>query len=354
MKIFNGVGDFFGLDVGTSSVRVVQLGRRNGLDPSGGYVLKHFGYAQVDAQTALADSETGRKKLGEIILNAIGQSGIRTKNVAIGLPSSKTFTTVIDVPNQSQSELEKTIKYQIDQYIPMSIEDAKIDWVFLGQSPKDAEKQEVLLSSTAIEYSEEKLEFIESLGLNVIASEPDQIAMTRSLNIPDVQTANFIVDLGEQTTDLAIVYDGAPRLVRSLPMGLNTMVKAAVQNLGVKDDQARQFIIKFGLAPDKLEGRIYHSIENVLDSFASELAKSIKFFQTKYPNVPISRIIASGYASIIPMMNNYIANKTNMTTTIGSPWSNVLLTQQQQQDLAPMGSEFAVAVGLAQRSNEDA
>ncbi len=352
MKLFKGVGDFFGLDIGTSSVRVVQLSSR-GSGPSASYSLKAFGYASVDAQTALADSEASRKKLGDIIMTAIGQSGIKTKNVALGIPSSKTFTTVIDVPSQSRAELTKTIRYQVDQYIPMSSEDAKIDWAFLGTSPKDPTKQEVLLASTAIDYSEEKMEFIEGLGLNIIAVEPDQIAMTRSLNIPEPNAVNFIIDMGDQTTDIAMVYNGAPRLIRSLPTGLSTIVRAAAQNLGVKEDQARQFIIKFGLAPDKLEGKIYQAVEGVLDSFASDLNKSLKFFQTKYPNVPITRVIVSGYASLVPMMNNYIANKVNITTTIGNPWASVSMALNQQQMLAPVASEFAVAVGLAQRSNSN-
>ncbi len=352
MGILKGVGDFFGLDIGTSSVRVVQLTRRNNKDGEGEYSLKHFGYVPVDAKTVLGSSKANQDKLGEIIMTAIGQSGIKTKNVAIGLPSSKSFTTVIDVANQTEAELKKTIKYQIDQYIPMSIDEAKVDWALLGQSSNDPEKQEVLLASTAIEYAETRLEFIENLGLDVIAAEPDQIAMSRSLDMPDGKTANFIVDFGESSTDLAIVYDGAPRLVRSVPIGLSTLVKAAVSNLDIKEEQARQFIIKFGLAPDKLEGRVYRALESNLDNFAGELNKSIKFFKNKYPNVEISRIIASGFASVIPMMNNYIANKTNMATSIGTPWYNVALTKQQQQDLANISAEFAVAVGLAQRSAE--
>ncbi|MGI6612268.1 MAG: type IV pilus assembly protein PilM [Candidatus Nanosyncoccaceae bacterium] len=352
MKIFKGVGDFFGLDIGTKSVRIVQL-NRHGSGQNSTFSLRAFGYAPLDEQTAQANSEVSRKKLGDVILTVLGQSGIKTKNVALAVPSNKTFTTVIDVPSQSPAELAKTIKYQVDQYIPMSSEDAKVDWAFLGPSPKDPARQEVLLASAAIEYSEERLEFIENLGLNIIAIEPDQIAMARSLNIHDPQAANIIIDMGEQTTDMAVAYNHAPRLLRSLPVGLSTMVRTAAQNLDVKEDQARQFILKFGLAPDKLEGRVYQSIEGVLDNFASELNKSAKFFQTKYPNIPIARVIVSGYAGVIPMMNNYVANKVNLTTTIGSPWANMNLNQAQQQTLAPIASEFAVAVGLAQRSNDN-
>ncbi len=351
MNIFSRVGDFFGLDIGTRSIRVVQLSPRDNKDGAGSFVLKNYAYIPIDAKVSMNDSDVGVKKLGEVILNAIGQSGVKTKNVVFGLPSSKAFTTIIDMPDQSDAELTKTIKYQVDQYIPMPVEDAKFDWAVLGQSPRDPSKKEVLLSSTSIEYSEKQLEFLEDLGLNVVALEPEQIAISRSLNVDLDGGINMIVDLGEMTTELTIVYQGAPRLVRSIPIGFNTIIQAAVKNLDIKEDQARQFILKFGLATDKLEGKVFAAIESVLENFTGELNKSLKFFQTRYPQLHVSQIIISGYAAMTPMMNQYIANYTNTKTMIGSPWNDVVLTPDQQNALMANGAEFAVAVGLAQRGN---
>ena len=130
MALLNGLGNFFALDIGTNAVRVVQL------SPSGqnNWDLQHYGYAPVDDKITSSNSNEAMHRLGEVIMTAVGQSGIKEKNVVIGLPSSKTFTTVIDVPNMGEAELKSTIKYQMDQYIPMKIEDAKVDWVLLGQS----------------------------------------------------------------------------------------------------------------------------------------------------------------------------------------------------------------------------
>lgn len=352
MNIFSRVGDFFGLDIGTRSIRVVQLSPRDNKDGAGSFTLKNYAYLPIDSKVSLDDSESGLKRLGEAITNAIGQAGIKTKNVVLSLPSSKAFTTIIDMPDQTDVELTRTIKYQVDQYIPMAVEDAKFDWAVLGQSPRDPSKKEILLSSTSIEYSERQLEFLEGLGLNVIAFEPDQIAISRSLNIELDGSANMIIDLGEMTTELTIVYQGAPRLVRSIPIGFNTIIQAAVRGLGINEDQARQFILKFGLATDKLEGKVFAAIESSLENFTTELNKSLKFFQTRYPQLQVGQIIVSGYAAMTPMMNQYIANYTGVKTAIGSPWNDVVLTPDQQNSLLSTGAEFAVAVGLAQRSNK--
>lgn len=348
MAFLKGAGGFFALDIGTNAVRVVQLsasGRNN-------WSLQHYGYAPVDSKLSGSDSPESKKRLGEIIMTAIGQSGITASDVIVGLPSQKTFTTVIDVPQMTEAELKSTLKYQIDQYIPMPLDDAKLDWKLLGRSVHDANKQEVLLTSTAIGYAEAKLEFVEQLGFNVIALEPDPIAIVRSLLPNGLTDGRLIVDMGEQSTDIAITYADAPRLVRTIPMGLGSLIKAAVQNLNVKEDQARQFILKFGLAPDRLEGQVLRAVEGTLDNFVSELTKSIKFFQTRYPDVALGGVLASGFAVTIPRFADYIASKTSLQVTAANPWQNVKVSQADQQQLAPIANEFATVVGLAQRSGK--
>ncbi len=347
MKLLKGVGDFFALDIGTSAVRVVQL------TPQGknGFSLAHFGYGTVDSHTTTANSKESERRLGEVILTVIGQSGIKTRNVVIGMPSQKTFTTVIDMPIMPEAELRSTIKYQIDQYVPMAVDDAKIDWVLLGQSAHDPTKQEVLIASTAISYAEERLEFIEGLGLNVIAAEPDPIAMVRALLPSGLSDGRLLIDVGETSTNLVMTYADAPRLVRTIPTGLYSLVKAAVQNLNVQEDQARQFILKFGLAPDRLEGQVFRALESVLDGFAAELTKSIKFFQTRYPNTPVGGIFLSGYATTIPRFGDYVTSKTTIASAPANPWQKIQVSSADQQQLSAIATEFSTVVGLAERSN---
>ncbi len=347
MALLKGVGDFFALDIGTNAVRVLQLSS-TGPDS---WALVHFGYAPLDEKTSESNSPESRRRLGEVIMTAVGQSGIRSKNVVIGLPSAKTFTTVVEVPTMPETELRSTMKYQVDQYIPMAVAEAKVDWALLGPSLHDPKQQEVLIASTANTYAEERLEFIEGLGLDVIGAEPDPLAMVRSLLPAGITDARLIIDVGEQSTDLAITYAGSPRLVRTIPMGVRSLVKAAVQNLNVQDDQARQFILKFGLAPDRLDGQVYRAIESTLDNFATELTKSIKFFQTRYPNTPVGGILLSGFSAVVPQFGDYVTAKTGIQSSLANPWQKVRVSQADQQQLMSVASEFATVIGLAQRGN---
>ena len=342
------MGNFFALDIGTNAVRVVQLDRA-GADS---WSLKAYGYANIDSKLTAADSPEARAKLGEVILTAVGQSGIKATDVVIGLSAQKTFTTVIDVPTMPEAELKGTMKYQIERYIPSSINDTKVDWKLLGQSLHDPKQQEVLLTSTAIAYAEDQLEFVEGLGFNVIGAEPDPLAMIRSLLPAGITDARLIIDMGEASTNLAITFGDTPRLVRTIPIGLTTLLKAIVQNLNVQEDQARQFVLKFGLAPDRLDGQVLRALDSTLENFVGELTKSTKFFQTRYPNVSVGGILVSGFSATIPRFNEYVASKMNIAVAPANPWQKVKVSQNHQQQLLPVMNEFATVVGLAERTGQ--
>lgn len=348
MSLIHGVGSFFALDIGTTAIRLVQLSG----DAAHGWNLQKFAYVPVERRILEDGSAVGARRLGETVLGAIKQAGITTKNVAVGMPASKTFTTIVKVENQPEDELLNTVKYQLDKYIPMALDEATVSYVSLGVSPNDPSKAEILISSTAVDFAEARLEMIESFGLNVIAQEPESLAMARALMPVGATDARLIIDLGEHSTDLVMMYQRVPRLVRSIPGGFASLIRTVVSALGVKEEQARQFILKFGLAQDKVEGQVFRALDSNLESFASELGRSIRFFQSEYMNAPVGGIILSGFAGMIPFIAEYIEAKTNVPTTQGNPWQLVRVSPEQQQVLQPVASEFAVAIGLAERSND--
>src|SRR5258708_7525067 len=195
------------------------------------------------------------------------------------------------------TELEKTIRYQADSFIPMPLNKSKIDWRVIGDSPAGAGKSEVLLSSVANDFIEGRLGLIEAAGLNVIAMEADNMALCRSVVAPDASRPQLVLDIGNATTDIVIVKDAVPHIVRSIPIGSQNIVRSASQLLAVDAVQAQQFVYKFGLSRDKLDGKVYNAIIGVVDSLVAEIDKSIKFFSGRYVNTKLDRIIVTGGAS---------------------------------------------------------
>jgi len=344
MSILSGINDFFGLDIGANAVRLVQL---SGTGPTKSLVK--YAYVPLDSNIAISDSKNDQQKLMQIIKNLVDQAKLGTHNVAVGLPSQKVFTTVVDIERLPEAELARSISLQADSLIPTPLAESKLDWALLGDSPVDKTKVEILLSSVTNEYIERRLDMLEAIGLNVIAFEPDNLALARSMLPPEAIAVQMVVNIGSKSTDLVICMGGAPRLTRSIPTGVEAIVKAATQNLNIDDNQAEHFIYKFGLTQDKLEGQVYQSIIGTVDSLLTEIEKSIKFFTTRYTGAKMERIIVTGGASTIPSLPNYLANKFGIEIEIGNAWRGVAYAADRQDELSAISNQFGVAVGLAER-----
>ena len=347
MSILSGVSAFFGLDIGSSALRVVEL---HGSGPQ--KVLYKYAYMPIDNKIALSDSKNDQQRLSQAIAQLVAQAKLSTKNVAVGIPSNRVFTTIADVDRLPNHELEKSIRYQADALIPTPLAESKIDWAVLGDSPIDKTKSEILLTSVPNDFIERRLDMVESIGLNVIAFEPDNLALARALSPASVDAvvAQMILDIGQKSTDLVVVYGGLPRLTRSIPTGMEAIIRSAVQNLNIDEKQAEQFVLKFGLSKDKLEGQVYQAIIATIELLTTEIEKSIKFFQTRYVSTKLDRIIVTGGGSVLPEFPLFLANKFGLNVEIGNAWRNVQFSTDRQNELLSISNQFSVAVGLAERS----
>ncbi|MGI0134684.1 MAG: type IV pilus biogenesis protein PilM, partial [Candidatus Micrarchaeaceae archaeon] len=218
MGLLSGGSAFFGLDIGSSALRAVELHGTGGQK-----ALYKYAYMPIDSRIALSDSKNDQQRLTQAIVQLIEQARFSTKNVAVNIPSSRVFTTVADVDRLPTHELEKSIRYQADALIPTPLSESKIDWAVLGDSPVDKTKNEILLTSVPNEFVERRLDIVEDAGLNVIAFEPDSLALARSLAPNDTSGAYMILDVGQKSTDIVTVYGGLPRLTRSIPTGIEAI-----------------------------------------------------------------------------------------------------------------------------------
>lgn len=344
MTLIGGETNVFGLDIGSTGIRVVQL---RGANPPKSLIT--YGAVAIDPKIVMSDAQTDRQRLGEIIRKLLEDSRISTNNVVAGLPSNKVFSSVVDMPKLSKQEMDQSIKYQAEQYIPMPLDKVKLDWVVLGDSPNGSGNQEVLLVAAPNSYTESQLELLESMGLNVDSIEPDTVALMRAL-VPQTTTgAIMLMDVGAHSSDITIVYNGAPRVIRSIAIGGESLIKSAAQNLNIDVKQAAQFVSKFGLAEGKLEGQVFKALKPSVDNLVEEVGKSTKFFYARYPQVKIEKVVVSGGASRLPHFPLYLANAITMPVEIGNSWTNVSYDPTLQDTLLSISSQFSVAVGLALR-----
>lgn len=342
MGLFENQPDYFGLDIGSGGIRVVQL-KRGGAKPA----LSILNAVDTPPGLTMSDSPADISRVAEIVRQLVKDSKIGTNVVVAGLPSSKVFASVITMPKLAPAEMSKAINLQADQYVPMALKDVRLDWFVLGPA-KDPQQQEVLLVAAPNTVAEKYVSLCEQAGLELLALEPNAVALARAVVQPN-EVAVLILDIGSIATDITIAHANMPKLLRSVDVGSVTFVKSVASNLGLDEEQARQFTQKFGLTQTKLEGQVYKAIKPSMDHLSSEIAKSIKFFNGQYPEVKIERIVLTGGATSLPELPATLSTATGLPIEIANAWVNVSYAASMQDQLMAVSTEYGVAVGLAER-----
>ena len=343
MSILSGISEFFGLDIGTTSIRLVEL---KGQGPVKSLVK--YAYAPIDRDTSQSDSKVKNATTLNALRSLIASAGVTTTNVVVGIPSQKVFTTVVEVDKLNPDELTKSIQYQIPSFIPTPVEESKVDWAVIGDSPNNPAKVELLLSSVLNSVPQDTLDMLKSIGLNVIGFEPDNLALTRALLDPNNTNPQMVFDLGNYNSDLVISMNNSAMLTRSISFGTDALIRST-QDLNIKKEQAEEVIFKFGLDKSNVHAQVFQSILTPINSLLGEIDKSIAFFANKYPNIKLDKIIVTGAASTIPDFPLFLANHTGINVEIGNAWRNVLFDAKRQDELLEVSNYFGVATGLAER-----
>ncbi len=340
LKILKENTDYFGLDIGTSSIKVVQLRKSFGKQE-----LISFGSVPVPEGVTQSDSAVDIKKLGKIVKDLVHSMHLVTKNAIVSLPGNSIFTTVVKMPKMPMAEIRKAVSYQAEQNVPLKISDVKIDWQIIGQAP-DTGEISVMIIAAPIQKTQKMADIVEEAGLELDAIEIDAIATARALHANE--PLYMIVDIGMFMTELSVVQNGVLTLTRTVPVGGQVITRAIAQNLGMELDQAEQFKIKFGIDQDKMEGKIFKAAKPVLNNLTEEIERSMKYYQDQY-NQNISLIKITGGSSRLIGMQGFLSENLGVNVVYGNPWGMVVHKPDITNQLNQNATEFAVAVGLAMR-----
>lgn len=336
--------EYVGLDISSNGVSVVQV-KGSG---TGNPALITYGRAEYPIELSLNDSAVDQDKVAAIIAGLFKDLKITATKVVAGIPSADAFATVIQTPKLNPADLAKAMKLQADQYIPMAIDQVKMDWQEVGVG-KTPDQMKVLLVAAPNTVVNKYLNLVEKAGLQLFSLELNAIAQARSL-MPKSDVAAVIVSFGALTTEINIVQERAPQLVRSVTIGGQTLTRAVSQSLGLDEAQADQFLNKFGLTQTKLEGQVAKAIKPSLDSLVTEINSSIKYFVAENPGVKIEKMIVSGQTVSLPELTTYLANATSLPVEMANPWMNISYPAAEQEKLRQSSLNYAVAAGLALRS----
>jgi len=334
-----------GIDIGSKSIKIVELS-----GGSGSWQLKSsgaVGYKGISPDKIVEESDYNA--LSDILKKTIKKIGISTKEVNISLPESIVFTRVVRFPYLSDEEVASAIKWEAEQYIPIPVSEAVIQYTVLERNEKNKEISIVLVAAPK-QLVEKYIKVMRLAGLTPIAAETELTALARSLS-PDVGTS-ILLDMGANSTDMSIVKNLNTVFTRSIPVAGDAFTRAVSQSLGIEAIQAEEYKKTYGLDPNQLEGKVKRALDPIFNVVIEEIKKAIHFYQSEDKGEVPSSIVITGGASLMPFVVQHLTASLNIETSIGNPFGKISLDTETAGKLAPYASIYGASVGLAMREEK--
>ena len=293
--------------------------------------------------SSLIDEQEMTAALKHVVSNA----KIKSKNVNIALPEDKVYTSVVELPALSDSEIASALKWEAEQYIPVPLSEIHLVWTLLRKD----ERARVLMIGAPISLIGRYQKIIGAAGLNISSIETETLSVIRALVRGKFPHA-IIINVAEEISSLAIVNEGVLMFTYSIPIGGKAINRALELDYGLSNAQSEEYKMTYGISKEGLGDKIRQAVEPVLFSILNETKKALDFYtQKNKESSPIQQIILSGGTAIIPGVDLFFAENIGIETVIADPWQ-VLVDKNVPKELLEEASSYTIAVGLAMRAYE--
>lgn len=334
----------FGLDIGTTSVKLVQL------DEAGKGTFKLITKGMVAIPEKTDSQENNDQVVVEAIRALARDTKVTAKQVVISLPESQVYTRVIEMPFLEEPELSAAIKWQSEQFLPVPVDEVVQRHQVISQpetGTPDA-KMQVLLVAAPINLVNSRIALVAKAGFEVIGVETEIFAASRSLISPDLtMPTTLLLCMGSEATTFALLSNSDIALVQSIATGGKALTRAISKELGLDATQAEEYKKAYGLDEAKLEGKVLKAVKPLVDIIVEEARRIIAYRATHFSTDPVKRLVVSGGGGLVSGLVTYLAEILTVEAQLGDPFVAVSLSDQQKTTLGQDRTIYSTAVGLA-------
>ncbi len=336
-----------GVDVGTSSIKVVQLRREHGrviLETYGAIALGPYAGLEIGRATSLPT-----EKIAEALKDVIREARVTTTDVAISIPYALSLISILKLPASVEKQLAQVVPLEARKYIPVPINEVLLDWFVLSGGGKEAtpgSKLEVLLVAIHNDTIAKFKSIVSDAGLTLAFFEIEVFSAVRaSLDRGIAPVA--VVDMGAATTKFYVVERGLIRESHIINHGGQDLTLAASRALNISVSQAEERKRKFGLMPEggpDLTQTLALSVTPLL----SEVSRTIAAYEQRM-NQSLSTMVVTGGSATLKGLKDFAQSKLQNEIRLADPFGKTQAPAFLEGVLKEAGPEFSVAVGLALR-----
>lgn len=339
-----------GVDIGTSSIKVVQLRRERGrviLETYGAIALGPYAGVEVGRATSLP-----AEKVAEALKDVIREANVTTNDAGVSIPYSSSLISLIKLPSTVEKQLAQVVPIEARKYIPVPISEVLLDWFMVSGGSKGggpADKLEVLLVAIHNDTITKFKSIAAEAALDVAFFEIEVFSAVRA-SLDHGLAPMAVVDFGAATTKIYIVERGLMHESHIINHGSQDLTLAASRALNIPIAQAEEKKRRLGLTPEA--GDMATSLSLSLTPLLSELSRTITSYEQR-TNQAIDTLVMTGGGSGLKGFKEFAQGKLPAEVRLADPFGKTQAPAFLEAILKEAGPEFAVAVGLAMRRLQD-
>ena len=350
--LFQKKKDIIGIDIGSSAVKVVHL-----KELKGSYQLVNLGMSKLASEAIVDNAIMDSGEIVDTVKSLVESLNIKTKNVATSISGHSVIIRKIQMPIMTEEEMEASIQWEAEQYIPFEISEVNLDFQILGPDAHDASVMNVILVAAKKDVVDDYVALFKECSLNPVVMDIDCFALENVFEASYGMVGDEVlalIDMGANSMNVNILKEGISVFTRDIQIGGNAYNEEIQKQLGLSGDDAER--VKLG---EEMEDVSPQSIEEIIgettEKLTQEIQRSIDFFSATSADEKVQKVFIAGGVSNVPAVATSLGNRLGVNVEIIDPWRQISYNEKDfdPEYLQVTGPIYSVAVGLAMRRMGD-
>ncbi len=345
-------GGTVGLDIGSHSIKVVQL-----TGSSKALTLSSYAIQELSPGTIVDGEVVNREHLIDTVHDVVRQAGIKlnSKNIHSAVSGRSVIVRRIPMEKMSEQDARQAIQWEAEQHIPFRIDEVSLDFKIINPEISPGQ-MEVLLVAAKKEVVDLHRGILQGAGLKPSTIELEQFSLQRAYQHayrPSGDECVTILNIGAEVTNMVVVRNGLPSFNRDLSIGGSRFVEALQRALGLEYEVALG-VLK-GNVPDGISSdEVHTAIGRVIEELSTSIRRSFITYQASGENARIDKMYISGGCSLMPGLATILSEQHGLPVEHFQPFRNITIPENviSGNELDSMGAVLAVCTGLALRGFE--
>jgi len=355
-KLFGGTSkskSVIGVDIGSSSLKVVQLRREGGtavLETYGELALGPYAGVEVGQATNLPAT-----KIAETLNDLLREANVTTKDAGISIPFSRSLLTLVELPRRDNPAEQKTvIELEARKYIPVPVSEVQLDWFIIPEAIPEGAAPSPKVQVLLVAVHNDELTLLEGViresQLAATFYEIEIFSTIRSVVDEPVKPV-LVLDIGASATKVYVVEHGVVALSHNIPRGGQDVTRTIATSQGITVGNAEIMKKEHGFAQE--EGTYDpRSIELVFSRIFEEAKRALAQYENA-KGKQVACLVLTGGGGVTKELAAYAKTFFSVEVRIADPFGKTQAPAFMRPVLEAIGPEFAVAVGLALRKLEE-